>query len=62
MIVNAVSGVVLLAIGAGLFLRSLDASRQLDAGFGEAPTAMVTSSSAMVSSIHQSPPQPGGSP
>jgi predicted permease len=41
LVVGQVAVSVVLLVGAGLFLRSLDASRQLDAGFGEAPTAMV---------------------
>jgi predicted permease len=33
---------VILLVSAGLFIRSLDATRQLDPGFGEGPTAMVS--------------------
>jgi predicted permease len=41
LVVGQVAVSVVLLVGAGLFLRSLDASRQLDAGFGNAPTAMI---------------------
>jgi predicted permease len=41
LVVGQVAVSVVLLVGAGLFLRSLDASRKLDAGFGGAPTAMI---------------------
>ncbi len=36
-----VSACVVLLVGAGLFLRSLDASRNIDPGFGDAPTGIL---------------------
>ncbi len=41
LVVGQVAVSVVLLVGAGLFLRSLDASRRLDPGFGGTPTALV---------------------
>jgi predicted permease len=41
LVVGQVSVSVVLLVGAGLFLRSLDASRSIDPGFGSAPTGML---------------------
>lgn len=41
LVVGQVATSVVLLIGAGLFLRSLDASRDIDAGFGDVPTGIL---------------------
>jgi predicted permease len=41
LVVGQVSVSVILLVGAGLFLRSLDASRNIDPGFGDAPTGLL---------------------
>jgi predicted permease len=41
LVVGQVAVSVVLLVAAGLFLRSLDASRNIDPGFGDAPTGMV---------------------
>jgi macrolide transport system ATP-binding/permease protein len=41
LVVGQMSVSVVLLVGAGLFLRSLDASRNIDPGFGDAPTGIL---------------------
>ncbi len=41
LVMGQVSASVVLLVGAGLFLRSLDASRNIDPGFGYAPTGIL---------------------
>jgi predicted permease len=41
LVVGQVAVSVVLLVSAGLFLRSLDASRRIDPGFGDAPTGLV---------------------
>jgi predicted permease len=41
LVVGQVSASVVLLVGAGLFLRSLDAARNIDPGFGNAPTGIL---------------------
>ncbi len=41
LVVSQVAVSVVLLVGAGLFLRSLDASRRIDPGFGDAPTGLM---------------------
>ncbi len=41
LVVGQVSASVVLLVGAGLFLRSLDAARNIDPGFGDAPTGIL---------------------